>query len=77
MASKRAQRRRACTGKRAYPDHASAGRAAAGARETFGEYLVPYRCSFCRQFHVGHPPRTVARAIADNVTERARLRAAA
>ena len=60
MASKRAVRRRACTGK---IHHASEGAAWAAARKTPG--TRPYRCSFCGDFHVGHRPGAMRRAVAE------------
>ena len=59
MASKRAIRRRACTGKVRHPD-------AAGARVALGKlfkragytgHMNVYRCRFCNGYHIGHAPR--------------------
>lgn len=60
MASKRAQRRRACDGKRRYDtlEAALAGRGPLRA-------LQPYKCRFCHHWHNGHPPARVRQAIAD------------
>lgn len=54
MASKRAKRRRACKGKKAYADEAAAGRASLVLFKRTGEYVQKYRCKFCHQWHVGH-----------------------
>ena len=66
MASKRALRRRSCTGKRQYRSQAEAGYAivALTIYKGYQGLLVPYRCPFCQFFHFGHPPANVRRAIA-------------
>lgn len=66
MASKRAQRRKACTGKRRYETEADARRGIAILRR-HGEtaLLTAYRCPHCHAFHFGHPPARVRQAIAD------------
>ena len=63
MASKRAIRRRACTGKRCYGTIKAALDALRTHARRFGR-MTPYRCHFCKQFHLGHPPRKVREAIA-------------
>lgn len=58
MASKRAQRRRSCQGKAAYPTLELAQRRAGHLYlKTGGEYIVPYQCPVCGQWHVGHKRR--------------------
>ena len=64
MASKRHQRRRACEGKVSYETIEDATDAARKYRHDFGQRLTPYRCKWCGNYHVGHPPRHVRRAIA-------------
>lgn len=65
MASKRAIRRKACTGKRRYGTQADARRAISQLTRARGwqGLLVPYRCKFCGGFHFGHPPAHVRKAI--------------
>jgi hypothetical protein len=64
MSSKRAQRRRACEGKRGFETIEDAKAAAREYALSFGDSLTPYRCRFCGRFHVGHPPKEVRQAIA-------------
>jgi hypothetical protein len=55
MASKRRQRRNACTGKHRHPDKQRANDHAYGLRRKEGDYnLHSYKCPFCRFWHVGH-----------------------
>jgi len=62
VASKRARRRHACLGKRAYASKVEAMQAAYALRS---EGIVgTYRCRWCGQWHVGHVPRRVLQAIA-------------
>lgn len=49
MSSKRAIRRRACTGKKRHATLADAAQMAGGG-------MMAYRCQFCGGFHIGHPP---------------------
>lgn len=64
MASKRAQRRRACVGKRRYDSEAAArGGIRRMRRHGVTDWLTPYRCPFCNGFHFGHPPARVRQAI--------------
>ena len=62
MAAKNARhKRRGCDGKRKYPDNAAAQ---AKIDKTRGAgWLLPYRCSRCGSWHIGHPPASVRRAI--------------
>jgi hypothetical protein len=61
MSSKRAVRRRSCTGKVRYVDFAAADWAMhrllrhEGPQD--GRRMNVYRCRFCRGFHFGHAPR--------------------
>ncbi len=64
MASKRHLRRKSCEGKMAFNDFFSAARHAVYRAHQSGDYLLAYRCRFCRKFHIGHPPRRVLQAIA-------------
>jgi hypothetical protein len=65
MASKRAQRRRACGHK---VKHATEAEAKSAIRRMHEQgslgMLVPYRCRYCGAFHVGHPPHQVRQAMA-------------
>lgn len=65
MSSKRAQRRKACTGKARYATQQDAidGIRALTRNRGWQGYLVPYRCAFCGAFHYGHPPAQVRRAM--------------
>lgn len=65
MSSKRAQRRKACTGKVRHATQEAAVAAIKQLTRTHGwqGYLVPYRCQFCGGFHFGHPPAHVRRAM--------------
>lgn len=66
MASKRAQRRKACTGKIRYADAAAAkaGLARLHHHKGYSGFMTPYQCQFCGGWHFGHPPRRVRQAIA-------------
>ena len=60
MASKRAIRRKACTGKMRHPD-ADGARIALGKlfrRVGYTGHMNVYRCRFCNGYHIGHAPRT-------------------
>lgn len=65
MASKRGQRRKACGGKVRYATELDARRALNGIHRTSGkhEFVVTYRCDFCKMFHFGRPPERVLRAM--------------
>ncbi len=65
MASKRAIRRKACGKKTRYAtqEAAQAGIRALTRAIGWPGYMVPYRCAFCGQFHFGHPPAGIRRAI--------------
>jgi hypothetical protein len=55
MASKRRLRRNGCTGKRQYENQAQAITAVIGYRRRTGDRgMHPYRCNFCRFWHLGH-----------------------
>ena len=62
MASKRAIKRRACSGKKKYNEE-DAKRASYHARRKTGDWILPYGCKFCKGWHIGHPPRKVRQAI--------------
>ncbi len=65
MASKRAQRRKTCTGKvrHATQDAAIAALKALTRQKGWQGLLVPYRCPFCNGFHFGHAPAHVRMAL--------------
>jgi hypothetical protein len=50
-------KRRACGEKQRYADEQEAREAAYLVRLHTGERLSPYRCAFCRQWHLGHSDR--------------------
>lgn len=66
MASKRAQRRKACTGKTRFATHQAAAAAAAALRHNKPGtgLLTTYLCPFCSGYHFGHPPARVRQSIA-------------
>ena len=55
MSSKRALRRRACLGKRAYRALHAAYGAQRGHAQSFGETLGIYWCPWCSHYHFGNP----------------------
>src|SRR4051794_14946555 len=63
LSSKRRRRRSACEGKRKYLTSADATAAAAVLTKSSGQKVVPYRCPFCRRWHIGHPPIWVQRRL--------------
>lgn len=65
MASKRAERRRACARKVRYgtEPEARAAMHAVNARRPSG-WMLTYRCRFCGGYHFGHPPARIRQAIA-------------
>lgn len=63
MSSKRALRRKKCSGKQRFADELEA-RSAIGklhAAKGWQGLLTPYRCNFCNGFHFGHAPANVRR----------------
>lgn len=65
MSSKRAMRRRECEGKQAFPTAAIAAMYNKTGAKKFGwQRLHAYKCEFCHQFHLGHPPRKIRRILA-------------
>ena len=62
MASKRARRRNQCSRKRRHPTHEAAEAAARRLSAVTSSWIVGYTCSYCGQFHTGHPPAHVRRA---------------
>lgn len=66
VSSKRALRRKACSGKRRYgtEEEARAGIAGLRRKEPATGWLTTYKCRFCGGFHFGHPTRRVRQAIA-------------
>lgn len=65
MSSKRAQRRKACTGKvrHATQEAAIAALKVLTRQKGWQGYMAPYRCKFCGGFHFGHAPAHVRRAM--------------
>lgn len=65
MSSKRAQRRKACTGKQRFASQAEAQAAIRDLTRAKGwqGHLLPYRCAFCNGYHYGHAPGHVLRAM--------------
>ncbi len=60
MSSRRRVRRRECTRKRAYSSEEEARRVVRSFRRSLpaydGRWLYPYRCPWCRQWHIGNRP---------------------
>ena len=65
MSSRRRQRRKRCVGKRAYPSLAAAVNACAIAKRHWPQLgeVNAYHCTACGDFHWGHLPKKVRRAI--------------
>lgn len=65
MASKRAQRRKACGHKKRYATSAEAqqGIRALIRDKGYSGLLTPYHCQFCNGYHYGHPPANVRKAM--------------
>jgi hypothetical protein len=63
MSSKRHIRRKQCQGKVAYPTLESAQIAARISSRKFNTGLSPYKCHFCRGFHIGHLPAQMCKAM--------------
>jgi hypothetical protein len=57
--SKRAERRRACLGKRRLPSEEIAERVARLMSRRTASLLLAYHCRWCGRWHVGHPCRRV------------------
>jgi hypothetical protein len=68
MASKRAQRRRACKGKVRHEDQATAQRELGRLARSKGSmniaHLNVYHCRWCGAWHVGHTPARILGQIA-------------
>ena len=65
VSSTRARRRRACGHKHKHPTCEDAMRHARHLHLMTGAYYLPYRCSFCGQWHVGRPNKRIRQAIAE------------
>lgn len=63
MSSKRAIRRRQCSGKHRYEsrDSALGGMRALRKNKGVTDMLSAYHCTFCGGWHFGHPPRSIQR----------------
>jgi hypothetical protein len=64
MSSKRRQRRKACEGKHAHLDQATAVTHLISLKHKGDFGLITYKCPFGNHWHVGHPPRKVRQALA-------------
>lgn len=62
MASKRRQRRSACSGKLRYATHDEAEQARGLAQRRDPWPIRAYRCRYCRGYHIGHVPSESLRA---------------
>lgn len=56
MSSKRAKRRRGCSGKARHATQNDANYAAAKVRGSSGQLVSSYKCRFCKGWHIGHVP---------------------
>lgn len=56
MSSKRAIRRKACTGKVRHANLTDAMAHRAHYQKKFGGTMSAYHCSFCGGYHIGHRP---------------------
>ncbi len=63
MSSKRRIRANACEGKVRHLSEAHAKYACFLEKQRLGEWLIYYKCKFCRRWHIGHPPKKIRRAI--------------
>lgn len=63
MSSKRAQRRKECTGKKPYPSREAAEIDARCLARKTGHRFNVYTCKHCHGIHVGHTPKKVLQAI--------------
>ena len=64
MSSKRAIRRKMCDGKVRYASQKEAFTAAKQSNKRDGSnWIVPYRCTFCGYWHIGHAPKAVRRSM--------------
>ncbi|HYP49716.1 MAG TPA: hypothetical protein VEQ34_02155 [Pyrinomonadaceae bacterium] len=57
MASKRRIRANACEGKVRHISESHAKYACFLEKQRLGEWLIYYKCKFCRRWHIGHPPK--------------------
>lgn len=66
MSSKRRLRRKMCDGKQRFASEKEARTAIWKLKQTKpgSGFVAPYRCSFCKQFHFGHPPARIRQAMA-------------
>ncbi len=67
MASKRRVRAKACDGKVRHASQQDAQHACFLTKKRLSEWLIAYKCKFCKGWHVGHPPRRVRVAIHSRV----------
>jgi hypothetical protein len=56
MASKRRIRRKQCSGKIRYENETVAKSSAFLISSRSGSLLRQYKCRWCHQYHIGHPP---------------------
>jgi len=59
MASKRHLRKKMCTRKQRYLTMDDAQIGAGRINAVFKTHVFVYKCTFCKGWHVGHPPRIV------------------
>lgn len=67
MASKRHQRRKACTGKVRYSTASAANAAAYSRRLKTSQLILGYSCQFCGGFHIGHLPKRMRQTVREGV----------
>lgn len=76
MASKRRLRRRACGTKKKFVTQEAAlieiRRRISATKGAMGGRLAAYHCTFCGQYHIGHPPANVRQSMADRRGEHLR-----
>jgi len=70
MGSKRHQRRKSCDGKIQFKSQRDAERAAGSYSATYKVWMTAYHCQFCKQYHIGHPPKRIRRAIENETASR-------
>lgn len=70
MASLRGVRRRVCGKKVKYETAADATRAAKLVSSKTGEWFRAYPCSWCGQYHIGHPPSDIHKRMLERLVGR-------
>ena len=62
-AKNKREKQKKCRGKRAYATLAEAQDVAKYHNKRGGEWMLPYKCDFCGNYHTGHAPGHVRKKI--------------